>query len=760
MTSRTQPVIDDPNLRPLLPLLYSAWADGDLTDDEIALVRSRLGDLVEPPRSEILDGWLDPDDPPGATDLAMLAAAIRARAHKEWQTLGPVELGLRLAGSVPDSVVETLRRLDLELGPFGPTTIVPLVDRGHPSTLDPLPEGRAAPFNEKALRDLLDGPHAGVKARVRRILSRPGFSYRYDLSVAEHREQVRAWLEVLTAEGIGALGFPAEVGGRGDPGGFVAAFSVLAHHDISLLTKFGVQFGLFAGSVMRLGTPRHHSVVARAIRLDTPGCFAMTELGHGSNVSRLETTATFLPDVSQWEINTPTPQAQKDYIGNAAVDGQMAVVFARLMLGDLDHGVHAFLVPIRSDSGKTVPGVTIADDGPKAGLNGVDNGSLSFDRVRVPAGALLDRFASVSDEGIYDSPITSPARRFFTTLGTLVGGRVSVANAAVAATESALTIAVRYAWRRRQFSVEGGPERRLIDYPSHRLRLLPRLAATYAYHFAAADLTAEYVQLESQPGDADAGRRAFEGRAAGLKAFSTWLSLETIQACREACGGQGYMAANRLGPMRDDVDVFTTFEGDNTVLAQLLAKSLLTRHRASFENLTPGRLMHHLADRVQAAVTEAVPVMGSVGGELTDPDTCLTLLERRSRLLVDKLALRVRARVEAGTDPGQAFVELQPHAISAARAATELDVYRSLRRLTVDDPALAGMIDDLGVLFALWRVQSDLPWYMETGLVTLNGAKGVRAAVASLCEQIAPWSMHLVDAFGIPDEVLAAPIAL
>ncbi len=123
------------------------------------------------------------------------------------------------------------------------------------------------------------------------------------------------------------------------------------------------------------------------------------------------------------------------------------------------------------------------------------------------------------------------------------------------------------------------------------------------------------------------------------------------------------MAINRLGPIRDDLNVFTTFEGDN--LAQLLAKSLLTQHRASFENLTPGRLTRFVTDRVQAAVTESVPVVGSVGGELTDPDTCLALLERRSRLLVDKLALRVKTRVDAGADPGKALLDVQPHAISA-----------------------------------------------------------------------------------------------
>lgn len=761
MTSDTlKEILSDSRLRPFLPLLHAAWADGELTWDELDHLRTRLCGPVDGEPVARLEGWLDPDHPPSPTDLAELAARIRHDAPVGWRGTGPTELGLRLAGSVPDSVVEALRAIDRELGPFGPPAVAELVDRADPSPLDPLPEPGPAPFDQEVLRSLIDGPHADIKQRMRRILSRPEFSYRWGLSVDEYRQQVRSWLEILADEGIGALGFPPEVGGGGDPGGFVAAFSVLAQHDLSLLTKFGVQFGLFAGAVMRLGTRKHHPIVAGALHLDPAGCFAMTEVGHGSNVAGLETTATYLADVDQWEVNTPTSQAAKDYIGNAAVDGRMAVVFARLILGEHDHGIHAFLVPIRDEEGHRVPGVTIADDGPKAGLNGVDNGSLSFDGVRVPVTALLDRFASISADGTYESDITSPARRFFTTLGTLVGGRVSVSAAAIAAAEGALAIAIRYAWRRRQFSTDTGSEIRLIDYRTHQRRLLPRLAATYAYHFAAADLLAEYVGLESEPGDIGKDRRIFEGRAAGLKVFATWHALETTQECREACGGQGYMAVNRLGPMTDDVDVFTTFEGDNTVLAQLLAKALLTDHRASFENLTPGRFVRYVADRVQAAVTEVVPVVGSVGGELTDPDTCLTLLERRSRLLIDKLAQRVKGRIDDGLDAAEAFLDVQPHAISAARAATELDVFASARRLVVDDPEVARLIGDLGVLFALWRIEADMAWFLEVGLITPNGSKQIRAAVTRLSEELAAHSRHLVDAFGIPDEILAAPIAL
>lgn len=752
-------LLADRRLRPILPLLHTAWADGSLTPEEIATVRLALCDAYDGDSVPVVEEWLDPDRPPSSGELGRLAQAIRSEAGPT-AGRGPVELGLRLAGSVPDNVVEALRRVDQTVGPFGPVSVASLVDHPADSTLDELPVPEAAEFDRSELKRLLDGPDAEVKHRVRRILARPEFGYRHGLPIGDYRQQVGEWVRILADEKLGALGYPARVGGGADPGGFLAAFSELARHDLSLLTKFGVQYGLFAGAVMRLGTETHDGVLARAVTGEEMGCFAMTETGHGSNVAGLETTATYDASSQSFEIHTPTPQARKDYIGSAARDGRTAVVFARLNTEDVDHGVHAFLVPIRDDDGQPVSGVVIGDDGPKAGLNGVDNGWLMFDRVRVPRQALLDRFATVAADGTYSSEITSPARRFFTTLGTLVGGRVSIAGAAVSVAETALAIAVRYAHRRRQFSDDGGPERLLIDYRSHQRRLMPRLAATYAYHFAVAELGERYAEIESTPGDADIDHRVFEGKAAGLKAFATWHALDTVAECRQACGGQGYMSENRLGPMAADVDVFTTFEGDNTVLAQLLAKALLTDYRSSFEDFTPGRLVRYVVDRVSGFVTESVPLVGAVGGDLDDPETGAALLSRRARHLLETLAGRVKGRIDDGVDPSEAFLDVQPHAVAVARAATELDVMEAIRRVEPEDPRLTELLDKVAALFALWRVEADAAGYIQTGLLSTGRASEVRDLVTSLSAELAAESRHLVDSLSIPPEVLGAPIAL
>src|SRR5919106_3747385 len=286
------------------------------------------------------------------------------------------------------------------------------------------------------LRRVLDGEHAEIRDRTRWWLGLPGNEPVHDLPREEHRARVLDWATELASQGDTAMGYPVEFGGKDAVGRSVAGFETLAYGDLSLLVKCGVQFGLFGGAVLHLGTERHHERHLRDIvSLDLPGCFAMTETGHGSNVQALGTTATYDPGAGELVVNTPGAEARKDYIGNAARDGRLAAVFAQLVVGGENRGVHALLVPLRDERGTVLPGIEIEDCGPKLGLDGVDNGRIRFDRVRVPREALLDRYAQVSPDGEYTSPIENPTKRFFTMLGTLVQGRVSVCGAGMSASK-------------------------------------------------------------------------------------------------------------------------------------------------------------------------------------------------------------------------------------------------------------------------------------------------------------------------------------
>ncbi|MCL4167561.1 UNVERIFIED_CONTAM: hypothetical protein GTU68_004266, partial [Idotea baltica] len=326
---------------------------------------------------------------------------------------------------------------------------------------------------------------------------------------------------------------------------------MLGFHDLSLTIKFGVQFGLFGGAIMGLGTERHHKkYIEPMIKTDLLGCFAMTETGHGSNVRGLETTAHYDTASESLIINTPHENASKEYIGNA-MDSTMAAVFCQLIVDEVNHGVHCVLVPIRDAEGNTLEGIRVKDCGYKMGLNGVDNGMFWFDNVKVPKANLLNRFGDIDDQGNYISSIRNPSKRFFTMLGALITGRVSVGLAGVSASKTALSIAIKYGLKRRQFAPkEDMEETLLMDYPSHQQRLFPLLAKTYAYHFALQDLSDE---MANTPHDGDF--RKIETKAAGLKSIATWHTTATIQECREACGGKGYLDENRLSSLKADTDI-------------------------------------------------------------------------------------------------------------------------------------------------------------------------------------------------------------
>jgi acyl-CoA oxidase len=700
----------EPELAAYLPMLHIAWSDGDLSPAESDEIRAQL---AAAPHLDLLAAWLDPADPPSPGELAGLLERLER------------------AGSEAARALDTTPRKELETPPAAP------------------------PFDVAdiaALTTFLDGEHRPLRERVRRLLTAPEFADLEEPDREAHRAQVLAWCHRLAAEGFGALALPREHGGGGDQAAFLAVFETLAHHDLSLLVKFGVQFGLFAGGIHRLGTERHHAAYLPAAgRLDLPGCFAMTETGHGSNVADLETVARYDPDRGTFEIHTPRREARKDYIGGAARDARLAVVFAQLETGGERRGVHALVVPIRDEEGRPLPGISIEDCGAKLGLNGVDNGRILFDRVRVPRESLLDRFASVAPDGAYTSPIANPGKRFFTMLGTLVGGRVSVALAGVAAAKSALTIAVRYAERRRQFGAPGEPETLLLDYPAHQRRLLPRLATTYALHFALRDLAARYVAVLASGEES----RDIEGLAAGLKAIATWHATDTIQACREACGGKGYLAESRFAALKADSDVFTTFEGDNTVLLQLVAKGLLSDYKKQFGDMDFFDLMRYVAARAGTAVRDLNPLVTRKTDpeHLRDPEFHLAALRWREDHLLTTVARRLRKRLSAGQEPTQALLECQTHLLATARAHVDRIVIETANAAIAD---LIVPLRPLLALHALSRLESESGWLLEHGVLEAAKARAIRKEIDTLCRELRPIARSLVDAFAIPEELLAA----
>jgi acyl-CoA oxidase len=626
------------------------------------------------------------------------------------------------------------------------------------------------------LQPLLEGRYASVRRQIRDVLSRPEFAPPIAIATAEYRELVLNWMRTIAGEGLTAPGFPVEYGGHGDPGANIAGFETIAYGDLSLLVKFGVQFGLWGGAIQQLGTRAHLERYLRATAtLELTGCFAMTESGHGSNVQALETTATYDPGSDEFVVHTPTESARKDYIGNAACHARLAAVFAQLIVGGENHGVHALVVPLRDEDGSVQPGVRIEDCGEKMGLNGVDNGRIWFDHVRVPREALLNRYGGVNDDGRYESPIEKANKRFFTMLGNLIQGRICISGASVSAAKSALTIAVRYGLRRTQFGPPDEDEVVLLDYRTHQRRLMPLLAKTYALHFAQADLLERFHQAQTHRDETDErAQRQLESLAAGMKATASWHATETIQICRECCGGAGYMSINRFAALKADTDVFTTFEGDNTVLMMLVARGLLTDYRDHFGELNPRELVQFVAEqtvetiverlfarKIAQVIADIVPGRDETG-DLLDRENQLELLRWREGHITAGIAQRFRRGLDEGYDPFEVFRAVQNHAENAARAhmgRVVLEAFVAAIERMEPGPvseALGRLCD----LYALHAIESDRGYLQEHGRLTGPRCKAVTREVNRLCDELRGDAEALVDAFGIPDQVLRAPIGL
>ena len=764
---------------PFLPMLYVAWSDGDLSEDEILAVRENIRRGLQTQTSPLED-WLDPTRPPSAVELQLLLSHIREGAKNLDAAAIHSLAGLaaRLKPELSEEERAALGEIEAILAVCGAEAARKILLPKRP----PLPKKPLLPsFDIAAMTALLERDHPRVRERMRRFLSR--IPHVCELSKETYREWVLARCRELAQQGFGNLSYPTHVGGQNDAGGFIAAFETLAFHDLSLLVKFGVQFGLFGGSILQLGTEDHHArYLADVGRLHLAGCFAMTESGHGSNVRELETTATYDTRADEFVIHTPSPESRKDYIGNAAAHGRMATVFAQLHLGNFCHGVHAFLVPIRDETGRALTGISIEDCGGKMGLNGVDNGRLCFDRVRVPRTALLNRFGDVSPEGEYSSPIADPDRRFFTMLGTLVGGRIAVACAADSVAKSALTIAVRYGFRRCQFGPDGGGETRLMDYPSHQRRLLPELATTYALDFSLKKLARLYASAE--PHD----RRHLETLAAGLKAFASQHATATVQACREACGGAGYLAVNRFAALKADSEVFTTFEGDNRVLLQLVAKGLLSGYRRQFSDMSFIKMIGFLASLTGSAIGERSPIAfrSSIEGRaLCSRQYQLKAFRWRAEHILGSLARRLKQRLDQGMDSFNALLECQNHALVSAAAWVELQLFEcfddSIETHDQRDPSPEGSDREgsgregsdregsgrsglkpvlvlVRNLFALTLLERNRAWFLEHGYFDGGTSKNLQKQVTRLCRQIKPHALSLVEAFAIPESCLGAPI--
>ncbi|OSD00704.1 peroxisomal oxidase [Trametes coccinea BRFM310] len=481
------------------------------------------------------------------------------------------------------------------------------------------------------------------------------------------------------------------------------------------------------------------------------GCYLQTELGHGTNVAALETTATYIPESREFEIHSPTLTSSKWWVGGLGKTATHGVVQARLIMPDgKDMGPHLFFVQLRSlEDHRVMPGITIGDIGPKAmaGYAAVDNGYARFDHVRVPLKYMLSAFAAVTPDGRYVQP--PHAKLSYAGMLYIRSTMVTTGGWAIA---KGATIAIRYATVRRQGSKGAdGLERQVITYPSVHYRLLPALARAYVFILLGRNLSKAFSAMSARLAAGDTSLLAeMHATTSGLKVLVTTTAIEDLETARRSMGGHGFSEFAGVGRIYADYLPAATYEGDNYVLDQQVVRAalkaydgLVVRRTRAITDVTPSTsYLQHLVDRETISSSPRTP------GSWEDPKASIVMLEKRAAAMVAERARHLHDP-DAGSD----------HRV--ARAVTDAFVAAQVGEIidSLSDTVgaqEATVLRKLYLLHLLTAVEHGLVDILSFGLLPrsegrADPARDLRMAIDRLCAEILPEAIRLTDGFGFVD---------
>ncbi|KAK7262141.1 hypothetical protein RJT34_29702 [Clitoria ternatea] len=536
----------------------------------------------------------------------------------------------------------------------------------------------------------------------------------------------------------------------------------LSEEEASMLRSFvdqpaftDLHWGMFVPAIKGQGTEEQQQKwLPLAYKMQIIGCYAQTELGHGSNVQGLETTATYDPKTDEFVIHSPTLTSSKWWPGGLGKVSTHAVVYARLIADGQDHGVHGFIVQLRSlDDHLPLPGITVGDVGMKFGngaYNSMDNGVLRFDHVRIPRNQMLMRVSQVTREGKY---VQSSVPRQLV-YGTMVYVRQTIVSDASTALSRAVCIATRYSAVRRQFgSNNGGLETQVIDYKTQQARLFPLLASAYAFRFVGEWLKWLYMDVMKrlQANDFSTLPEA-HACTAGLKSLTTSATADGIEECRKLCGGHGYLCSSGLPELFAVYVPTCTYEGDNTVLLLQVARHLMKTISKLGSGKMPVGTTSYIG-RVEQLLQYRSDVQKAE--DWLKPNVVLGAFEARAA----KKAVSCAQNLSKFSYPEEGFQELSGDLVEAAVAHCQLIVVsKFIEKLQQDIPGkgVKQQLELLCSIYALFLLHKHLGDFLSTGSITPKQGSLANELLRSLYSQVRPNAIALVDAFNYTDHYLGS----
>ncbi|XP_028394641.1 peroxisomal acyl-coenzyme A oxidase 1-like isoform X2 [Dendronephthya gigantea] len=448
------------------------------------------------------------------------------------------------------------------------------------------------------------------------------------------------------------------------------------------------------------------------------GTYAQTEMGHGTNVRGLETTATYSPETETFIIHSPTLTATKWWPGSLAHTSTHAIVMARLITQGQDHGIHAFIVQIRSlEDHKVLPGIKLGHIGPKMAYDIIDNGFMNFNKVHIPRENMLMKYSQVSRDGYYTRLKRDSSKLTYISM---VMTRVYIVFATAESLSKACTIAIRYSAVRRQSKLdESKPELQVLDYKTQQYVLLPLLATSYAFWFTSIETAKLYfqVQMEIQEGNLS-NAQELHATSAGMKAFTTQVAAAGVEACRFRCGGHGFSMSSGLPSIYGDhAAPACTYEGDNIVMMLQTARYLVK----CCSMIASGQpLSTPTAAYLTSAVLDTACIATS-SQDFRNPDILLRAYKHRAARLVLAVSRKVKSSTSNGISAGDAWNNCSVELVRAAQAHCHQFVVEQFSNAMKNENFSATLRPVMEALFSLYCVHGiveNARDFLEDGYMT------------------------------------------